>query len=67
MSELSPVMKAIKREIERRDLSVQELAYSAGIAFSTLYRNLNGEREPTLTTVEALLAVLKLKLKVTAK
>jgi predicted transcriptional regulator len=63
MEELSPRIKAIKAEIQRQDIPVPDLAAASGIAFSTLYRMLNGETKPLLKNVEDLENILRIKYK----
>jgi DNA-binding phage protein len=62
MEQLSPIVKTIKAEMERQEVSVQQLAIHVGISASTLYRTFNGEFTPNLETVENLLAALGLKI-----
>lgn len=63
MTELSPRIKAIKAEIERLEVPIPDLAYAVDMAFSTLYRMLNGETDPKLSNVEDLERVLKITYK----
>jgi ribosome-binding protein aMBF1 (putative translation factor) len=63
MEALSPRVKAIKAEIERQEIPVPDLAAAVDIAFSTLYRMLNGETDPILSNVEDLEKILRIKYK----
>lgn len=63
MAELSPRIKAIQSEIDRQEIAVPDLAAAVSVAFSTLYRMLNGDTDPTLSIVEDLETVLKIKYK----
>jgi len=67
MSKVSPTIKAIQSEMAHSGVGITELADRTGIAFSTLYRNLNGDTIPNLDTVEAVLKALKMKLVVKKK
>jgi predicted transcriptional regulator len=63
METLSPRIKAIKAEIERQEIPIPDLAAASGIAFSTLYRMLNGETDPKLSNVEDLEEILRITYK----
>jgi ribosome-binding protein aMBF1 (putative translation factor) len=63
MKTLSPRIKAIKSEIDRQRISVTDLAYTCKISFSTLYRMLGGETDPTLSNVEELEKILRISYK----
>lgn len=62
MEQLSPIVKTIKAEMERQEVSVQQLAIHVGISASTLYRAFNGEFKLNLEVIENLLAALGLKI-----
>lgn len=62
MESISPIVKTIHAEMKRREWSVPELADKSGVRFSVIYRLYNGETDPQLETLEALLKALKLKL-----
>lgn len=64
MSKVSPVVKAIEAEMRRQEIGVPELADRARLALSAVYRMFKGETDPNLDSVEALLKVLNLKIKV---
>lgn len=53
--------------MKRREWSVPELADKSGIRFSVIYRLYNGETDPQLETLEALLSALKMKLTISKK
>lgn len=57
---LSPVVKSIKSEMERQELNPVTLAGMAGVAFSHVYKVLDGEAQPSLEVVEKLAKALRL-------
>lgn len=63
MEQISPTLKAIKDEMARQEIGVIPLADLAGIAASTLYRMLDGEADPHLSTIETLQGILKIRYK----
>ncbi|MFY9749767.1 MAG: helix-turn-helix domain-containing protein [Methanoregula sp.] len=50
---------ALNEELERRNMTVKELAEQTGIPASTLYKVTLGERDPRLSTVKKIVAVLE--------
>ncbi len=50
---------ALNEELERRNMSVRELAGQTGIPVSTLYKVTLGERDPRLSTVKKIVSVLE--------
>jgi len=50
---------ALNEELERKNLSVKDLADLTGIPVSTLYKITVGERDPRLSTVKKIVAVLE--------
>nr|WP_320161709.1 helix-turn-helix domain-containing protein [uncultured Methanoregula sp.] len=50
---------ALNEELERKNLSVKELADLTGIPVSTLYKVTLGERDPRLSTIKKIVAVLE--------
>jgi predicted transcriptional regulator len=50
---------ALNEELERRNMSVRELANQTGIPVSTLYKVTMGERDPRLSTVKKIVSVLE--------
>ena len=50
---------ALNEELERKNLSVKELAELTGIPVSTLYKVTVGERDPRLSTVRKIVSVLE--------
>ncbi len=50
---------ALNEELEKKDLSVKELADLTGIPVSTLYKVTVGERDPRLSTVRKIVSVLE--------
>lgn len=62
MEQLSPIVKTIKAEMGRQEVSVQQLAHHVNISASTLYRAFNGEFKLNLEVIENLLAALGLKI-----
>jgi len=50
---------ALNEELERKHMSVRELADLTGIPVSTLYKVTLGERDPRLSTVRKIIAVLE--------
>jgi predicted transcriptional regulator len=50
---------ALNEELDRKNLSVKELAGMTGIPVSTLYKVTVGERDPRLSTVKKIVAVLE--------
>ena len=50
---------ALNEELDRKNLSVKELAGLTGIPVSTLYKVTVGERDPRLSTVKKIVAVLE--------
>ena len=62
MGKISPIVKTIKAEMERNEVSVSALAGHVDIAASTLYRILNGEFIPNFQVIEDLLKALDLKI-----
>lgn len=67
MENVSPVIKSIKAEMKRQEMSVQDLAAQAGIAFQSVYRIFNGESVPHLANVEAMAKALKMKIHMEVK
>lgn len=67
MENLSPLIKTIKAEMKRQEMSVQQLATHSGISFQSAYRIFNGECTPHLNNVEAMVKTLKLKISVEAR
>ena len=64
MSTASAIMKAIKSEMDRQEMGKPELADRCGLALSIVYRAFNGETKPTLETIELMLKVLNLNIKI---
>ncbi len=62
MIRLSPTLKIIKAEMERREIPVVVMAENIHIAASTLYRVLNGEFTPNFEVIENLVRSLNLKI-----
>lgn len=62
MEQLPSVIKTIKSEMERQELSVQALAEKAGVSFVNLYAIFNGETSPTIATTEKLMRALNMRL-----
>jgi predicted transcriptional regulator len=52
---------ALNEELERKGMSVKELADLTGIPVSTLYKITLGERDPRLSTVKKIVSVLEPK------
>jgi len=50
---------ALNEELERRNMSVRELAEQTGIPVSTLYKVTLGERDPRLSTVKKIVSVIE--------
>jgi predicted transcriptional regulator len=50
---------ALNEELERKNLSVKDLAELTGIPVSTLYKVTVGERDPRLSTIKKIVAVLE--------
>ncbi|OPY38450.1 MAG: helix-turn-helix protein [Methanoregula sp. PtaU1.Bin051] len=50
---------ALNEELEKKDLTVKELADQTGIPVSTLYKVTMGERDPRLSTVKKIVSVLE--------
>ena len=50
---------ALNEELERRNMSVRELANLTGIPVSTLYKVTMGERDPRLSTVKKIVSILE--------
>jgi predicted transcriptional regulator len=50
---------ALNEELDRKNLTVKELAGLTGIPVSTLYKVTVGERDPRLSTVKKIVAVLE--------
>ncbi|HEX3001424.1 MAG TPA: helix-turn-helix domain-containing protein [Methanoregula sp.] len=50
---------ALNEELERKNLSVKDLADQTGIPVSTLYKITTGERDPRLSTVKRIVGVLE--------
>ncbi|MDD3135696.1 MAG: helix-turn-helix domain-containing protein [Methanoregula sp.] len=50
---------ALNEELDRKNLTVRELADHTGIPVSTLYKITLGERDPRLSTVKKIVAVLE--------
>jgi len=50
---------ALKEELEKKDMTVKELAELTGIPVSTLYKVTLGERDPRLSTVKKIVSVLE--------
>jgi len=61
METLAPAVKAIKAEMERRELRAYELAKLADVSMPNLYAILKGEVAPNLDTLGKLAAALKMK------
>ena len=58
---LSPIVKALKDEMERRGLNAVELSKLADVGQATIYEIMRGEANPTIETVEKLAKALKMK------
>lgn len=52
----------IRKEMEKREMSVQELAAEAGLSRPTIYDLLDSKREPELKTIQAVSRVLSIPL-----
>jgi predicted transcriptional regulator len=50
---------ALNEELERKNMSVKELAEQTGIPVSTLYKVTVGERDPRLSTIKKIVSVLE--------
>jgi predicted transcriptional regulator len=50
---------ALNEELDRKNLSVKDLAGLTGIPVSTLYKVTVGERDPRLSTIKKIVAVLE--------
>jgi len=50
---------ALNEELERKNMSVKDLAEQTGIPSSTLYKVTVGERDPRLSTIKKIVAVLE--------
>jgi predicted transcriptional regulator len=50
---------ALNEELERKNLSVKDLADLTGIPVSTLYKVTTGERDPRLSTIKKIVSVLE--------
>ncbi|MGA2121947.1 MAG: helix-turn-helix domain-containing protein [Methanoregula sp.] len=50
---------ALNEELERKNMSVKDLAELTGIPVSTLYKVTVGERDPRLSTVKKIVSVLE--------
>src|SRR5512138_43086 len=50
---------ALNEELDRKNLTVKDLAEQTGIPVSTLYKVTVGERDPRLSTVKKIVAVLE--------
>lgn len=62
MGNISPIAKAIKSEMERKDWSVPALSTASGVQISAIYRFLRGETDPQLETVQTLLNAVGLRI-----
>ncbi len=58
---LSPVVQALKDEMERQNLNAVELAGRCDVAQATIYEVMRGDVKPNLETVEKLAKALKMK------
>ena len=67
METVSPVIKTIKAEMKRQEMSVQDLAHRSHTSFQNLYQIFRGDYAPNFALVEAMAKVLKLKIGVTTK
>ena len=61
--EVTPVVKTIQEEMERRQWSVVKLGKESGVQFQTIYRIFAGA-SPNMDTISKLLVALELKLAV---
>jgi predicted transcriptional regulator len=50
---------ALNEELERKNLTVRDLAELTGIPASTLYKVTTGERDPRLSTIKKIVSVLE--------
>jgi len=50
---------ALNEELERKNLSVRDLADQTGIPVSTLYKITTGERDPRLSTIKKIVSILE--------
>lgn len=50
---------ALNEELERKNISVKDLADLTGIPVSTLYKVTTGERDPRLSTIKKIVSVLE--------
>ena len=50
---------ALNEELERKNMTVKDLAEQTGIPVSTLYKVTVGERDPRLSTIRKIVAVLE--------
>ena len=50
---------ALQEEIDRKGVSIRELAERAGIPVATLYKITSGERDPRFSTVQAIVNALQ--------
>lgn len=50
---------ALNEELERKNMSVKDLAEQTGIPSSTLYKVTVGERDPRLSTIKKIVALLE--------
>jgi predicted transcriptional regulator len=50
---------ALNEELEKKDMTVKELAELTGIPVSTLYKISLGERDPRLSTIKKIVSVLE--------
>ena len=64
MDKLSPTVKALKAEMERREINALELSKLADVAYGNLYAIFRGEITPTIETIEKLARALKMKVTV---
>ncbi|MBN1167090.1 MAG: helix-turn-helix domain-containing protein [Methanospirillaceae archaeon] len=53
------ITKALETELERRNMTIRDLAEKAGISLATLYKITSGQRDPRLSTLQAIVSVFE--------
>ncbi len=53
------ITKALETELDRRNMTVRELATRAGLSDATLYKITSGQRDPRLSTLQAIVRVFE--------
>ncbi len=53
------ITRALETELERRNMTIRDLAEKAGISEATLYKITSGQRDPRLSTLQAIVSVFE--------